>query len=561
MTNVKQSKVKIYTWADKAPEFLYQQYETIKKFVKDDNWEFIVFNNVPVTILDRQIKIKKICKELGVKCLDVRFRSIVSGAAQICAWGIHWAYHRFFRWEKDTIHVVFDSDMFFIQDFNFNDFLGDNDICAIHQRRGSIEYLWNGIVVMRGGNLPDKNHFDFRLDKINGERTDVGGRLHFWLKRNPNLKVRYIEHTGHLDVSKSFMLPEKLRTEYKPEYCFQFIEHSILHYRAGSNWDKKSKDFVDAKKAYFKMLLNEVLHNEGKIQHTPELYIKMEEFSSEECEILNKKAQSKVKIYTWADKAPDFLYKQYESIKKFVKDDKFEFIVFNNTPITQAGRRKEIKKICKELKVKCLDVRFRSFVSGASYITGWGIHWAYHRFFRWEKNTIQVIFDSDMFFVNDFNFNDYLSDNNICAIHQRRGNIEYLWNGFVIMKGADLPDKNHFDYRLGTVEGERTDTGGNTYYWLKRNPNLKVKYMMHTGHLDVSQTETLPEKLRAGYKSEYCFQFIENAVLHYRAGSNWDKKSKDFIDTKKAYFNLLLDEFLYGGVEIKKIPELYGWKQ
>lgn len=245
----KMSKVKIYTWADKAPEFLYKQYETIKKFVKDEDWEFIVFNNVPAPKLDRQIKIKKICKELGVKCLDVRFRTLVSGAAQICAYGIHWAYHRFMRWpwEKDTIHVILDSDMFFIKDFNFNEYLGNNDIAAIHQRRGDIEYLWNGFVIFRGAKLPDKNYFDYRLGNINGERTDVGGRLYFWMKRNPDLKIKYMMHTNHLDVSKSVMLPESVRGDYKPEYCFQFIEHAILHYRAGSNWEKRPKDFVDTK--------------------------------------------------------------------------------------------------------------------------------------------------------------------------------------------------------------------------------------------------------------------------------------------------------------------------
>lgn len=265
------SKVKIYTWADKAPELIYRQYETIKKFVKDD-WEFIVFNNVPATILDRQKRIKQICKELDIKCLDVRFRTFISGAAQICAWGIFWAYHRFFRWEKDTIHVIFDSDMFFIKDFNFNEYLGDNDICAIHQRRGDIEYLWNGIVIMRGGELPDKNHFDYRLDKINGERTDVGGRLHHWMKRNPDLKIRYIRQINQLGLDGAKMLPEKLRDDYNLEYGFQLIESSILHYRAGSNWQKKSQDFVDEKKNYLNRLLDELIYNNGQINEIPELY-------------------------------------------------------------------------------------------------------------------------------------------------------------------------------------------------------------------------------------------------------------------------------------------------
>jgi hypothetical protein len=265
---------------------------------------------------------------------------------------------------------------------------------------------------------------------------------------------------------------------------------------------------------------------------------------------------SKVKIYTWSDKAPEFIYRQYETIKKFVKDEDIEFIVFNNTPATILDRQTKIKKICKELGVKCLDVRFRTFVSGASYITGWGILWAYHRFFRWDKDTIHVVLDSDMFFVNDFNFNEYLGENDICAIHQKREHIEHLWNGFLFFRGASLPDKNHLDFRLGTVEGVRTDTGGNTYYWMKRNPDLKIKYMLHTDRADVAGTKILPKKIRAEYKSEYRFQFIENSVLHYRAGSNWDKKSKDFIDNKKEYLNSFLDEVIYKGACVEGVPEL-----
>src|SRR5574344_921211 len=125
---------------------------------------------------------------------------------------------------------------------------------------------------MRSNELPDKNHFDYRLDTINGQRTDTGGRTYYWLKRNPDLKIKYIKHTGHLDVSSSKILPESIRDLYKPEYCFQFIESSILHYRAGSNWDKKSKDFVDTKKAYFNKLLKELLYNDAKIQEAPEMY-------------------------------------------------------------------------------------------------------------------------------------------------------------------------------------------------------------------------------------------------------------------------------------------------
>lgn len=267
------SKIKIYTWADKAPDLIYKQYETIKKFVKDEDWEFIVFNNVPFPKLDRQKAIKKACKELGIKCLDVRFRSLVSGASYITGWGIQWAYHRFFRWEKDTIHVVLDSDMFFIRDFSFNEYLGEYDIAAIHQRREHVEHLWNGIIIMRSANLPDKNKIDFRLGTIEGVRTDTGGRTYWWLQRNPDLNIKYIHHTGHIDISTSKMLPESMRAEYKPEYCFQMIEHVILHYRAGSNWEKRPPEFVETKKAYLYKLLDELMYKGGEITDSPDYYI------------------------------------------------------------------------------------------------------------------------------------------------------------------------------------------------------------------------------------------------------------------------------------------------
>lgn len=270
---------------------------------------------------------------------------------------------------------------------------------------------------------------------------------------------------------------------------------------------------------------------------------------------------SKVKIYTLANVTPELLYRQYESMQKFIKDEDWEFIVLNNTSIIAADRRKRIKNICKELAVKCLDVRFRSFTSGASYITGWSLLWAYHRFFRWEKDTIHVIIDSDMFFINDFNFNEYIGDNDVCAVQQRREHIEYLWNGLIIMRGGEIPDKNHLDYRLGTIEGVRTDCGGRTYHWLKRNPNLKIRWIEHTCHNDVSKSNLLPENLLAEYDPKFNFQFLEDFIIHYRGASNWSKSSDEFINAKKNFFNKFMDEIIHNNKRIKQSPGLYICKE
>lgn len=266
-------KVKIYTYANMTPDFIEKQYETIKKFVKDEDWEFIVYNNTSIIAHKRRVAIKQICKKLGLKCPDVRFRSYFSGGSYIMGWSLNWTFHRFIRWEKDTIHVLIDSDMFFIKDINFNEFLGDNDMCAVHQRRGEIDYLWNGIVVYKGAEIPNKHLFDFRLDTINGERTDCGGRTYFWLKKNsPDYKIKWIKHTNHNKIENTEMLPASIRSEYNPEFDFQFIEDFLVHSRGGSNWNKDTRAFLTDKKNYLNKFLNEVLNGNADVNISEELY-------------------------------------------------------------------------------------------------------------------------------------------------------------------------------------------------------------------------------------------------------------------------------------------------
>ena len=60
-----------------------------------------------------------------------------------------------------------------------------------------------------------------------------------------------------------------------------------------------------------------------------------------------------VTIITYAHKRPDFIYLQYESIKKHLKSE-YEYIVFNNS-IDSVDNYNEIHNICKELNIKCID--------------------------------------------------------------------------------------------------------------------------------------------------------------------------------------------------------------
>ena len=69
------------------------------------------------------------------------------------------------------------------------------------------------------------------------------------------------------------VLPERFRANYDDEYSIQAIEDFILHYRAGSNWQKKGLDFITAKRDYFFSLLNAILYENEKLNLDERYYI------------------------------------------------------------------------------------------------------------------------------------------------------------------------------------------------------------------------------------------------------------------------------------------------
>jgi len=61
-----------------------------------------------------------------------------------------------------------------------------------------------------------------------------------------------------------------------------------------------------------------------------------------------------IKIYTLSHHRPDFIPLQYESIKKYVKDE-FEYIVINNA-VDNEKNSSEIERVCKDLGVSTIKV-------------------------------------------------------------------------------------------------------------------------------------------------------------------------------------------------------------
>ena len=210
-------KITIYTLADKRPDFIPVQDETLKKFVKDE-YEYVVFNNA-IDSKRRREEISRICKERNIKCVEVKKNprlNLIGGQKAIswlgsynnpnlaCAYPIKWAWEKMCDDNKDKIFIIIDSDMFLCRPLSFNEELYDHDAAVMLQYRGptqnrenaAVTYVWNGICVFDTDKIENikKMNWDCGVVKksfINGYPVDVGGYIHFWLKEN-DIKIRHL---------------------------------------------------------------------------------------------------------------------------------------------------------------------------------------------------------------------------------------------------------------------------------------------------------------------------------------------------------------------------------
>lgn len=189
-----------------------------------------------------------------------------------------------------------------------------------------------------------------------------------------------------------------------------------------------------------------------------------------------------VKIVTYAHKRPDFIILQYESIKKHLKST-YEYVVFNNS-IDDQKSYEEIKTICKNLNIRCIDVELIDELrvtqgdtnfNGNKYTNpnlacSYPIIWSFKKIFN-EEDDIICIIDSDMFFIKDIDIEHEISNKDIICIPQYRdkGKIKYLWNAFVCLNIKRNKNLLSLNWHPGSINGVGCDVGGQTHFNLKEN--------------------------------------------------------------------------------------------
>jgi hypothetical protein len=258
-------------------------------------------------------------------------------------------------------------------------------------------------------------------------------------------------------------------------------------------------------------------------------------------------------IYSTHFNMPEYIDLQYKSIKKYFDCD-YEFIVINDaktygdlTNFDQDDLEEKINNVCNINDIQC--VRFpqdyhknrtilfpntkepntQNAVTRCADV----VQFALNHFVKNYNRGNLMILDADMFFINNFNINNFMNNANLAGIRQRMG---YLWNGINIFNTELNVSELNFD--CGYVNDEPVDVGGQTYYFMKKYEDI-IKYKpISCSHYTFEETFQDESDNIKNILLEYCKLredksankeiILNNTILHIRSGGNWDYRTKEF---------------------------------
>lgn len=264
------NKVLIITHSFDRPEFIELQDHTFKALLQDD-YEFLVMNDAPNIHMSKLIEQK--CNQLNIKSIkiprEIHLKSKhpteeVTDSLQYSMDNI--------GFNHDGIVALIDSDIFLIKPFSITQYLKGFDLSGHKQQRpltgpAVVTYLWQGLILMDMRTLPNKKSMNFDCGTINNQPVDACGHLHYYLKNNPSLKIKYyseptpdaagikitelstdqesLQRAGYDSNTINFILDYK---KFDDPYSMEFhLDKNFIHYRAGGNWIQKPASYHNKK--------------------------------------------------------------------------------------------------------------------------------------------------------------------------------------------------------------------------------------------------------------------------------------------------------------------------
>ncbi len=245
----------------------------------------------------------------------------------------------------------------------------------------------------------------------------------------------------------------------------------------------------------------------------------------------------KVTVITLANKRPDFIELQYNSFKKHLLDEGWEYIVFNNAA-DDHSRSRDIEAVCATLGVQCIRLEEKKQRGDVSQIVAKSLQQVW-KYILGVKDLV-ILIDSDMFFVKDISIIKMMEGRDMAFIPNYRKKdfgIIYPWTGLLFFNMNTMPEPETFSFGLGTVEGEKVDVGGLSYYYLKKNEaRLRVLYLEILGLQDVLYLPNGEKTLQCGLNVNTGFSIrlsSQNEVIDITHSNFLFSKTRSFPHEKE----------------------------
>jgi hypothetical protein len=280
------AKLLIFTYSFNRPDFIEIQKKTFDKFLSEE-YDFMVFNDAKDNILAS--KIAKTCQKLNIACVRIPQEihlmprpngQVLNAPSTRHCQAIKYSLD-YYGFRHEDLLMIIDSDCFLVKQFKVREYMQGCQIAGIKQSRMSpenklLEYISPILVFMDFTNMPNKNTIDFSCGLINKTQLDSGGYMYYYLQQNPNIKIKDLNLLYPNDFAckscptKCLHYTEDLKRlnmdqptinfiQAKPLNCEFILDTHFLHYRAGSNWNKKDTQYHNHKTKLFKEYLNKIM--------------------------------------------------------------------------------------------------------------------------------------------------------------------------------------------------------------------------------------------------------------------------------------------------------------